>query len=539
MLNKGKKRDELAYHLPASFVRVTGTVTKTEDSLGTDTTAAEATIALETDADATRRTATFEQGTFRDTAVAFELTEDGRFVSSSVESTGEAGKVVVGVLTAGGAIAGAALGSLSPAGAAGMLALAAGTAPRTGGMTVKQAGASAGKPAKRDKVTEAYEHEFPGAFELVERYAQIIADLGIALAAAIEGVEHARSTHGERAATYRIAAIQNALAVATAQKERLDAHFKAWRATKIETHVEHHEHLLSLDALRAAGTQINAAGEVQFAAGAKGELGKRLWDTLGVAIVVEPAEGLPAPQAPQMPTPGDNAILVRSPRQARISLYRNALFGKAKARAELVESKPYLVMDELSDVAEIDFRKSIWAKRAKTLKFSTSGALTSYASTADAAAGAIADAAKDAPAAIAGGLEQAKNAFAQVDALRSRGIDQQIARLTKQVELKQQEIAQAGLTATQGSAAELERLKQQVDILTQKKAIGDFHPAADPVTDQIAELKKQIDLTTAQQQLATLQNTAASNDRLAELLEQLVDSPGERQSVDITGRGGQ
>ena len=43
--------------------------------------------------------------------------------------------------------------------------------------------------------------------------------------------------------------------------------------------------------------------------------------------------------------------------------------------------------------------------------------------------------------------------------------------LTRQLQLKRQEIAQAGLLATAGSYAELAELKRQVALLEQRKAL--------------------------------------------------------------------
>ena len=95
---------ELEYHLPVSCVVVNGSVTYTKDTVlapGNEASEPTATVALDTIADSAARTATIDEGMFRDTEISFELTEDRRLVSSSGTSAGEAGKVVLGVVGVG------------------------------------------------------------------------------------------------------------------------------------------------------------------------------------------------------------------------------------------------------------------------------------------------------------------------------------------------------------------------------------------------------------------------------------------------------
>jgi hypothetical protein len=57
-------------------------------------------------------------------------------------------------------------------------------------------------------------------------------------------------------------------------------------------------------------------------------------------------------------------------------------------------------------------------------------------------------------------------------ARRSAGLDQRLSVLTRELQLKRQEIVQAGLLATAGSYAELQSLKRQVALLEQRKALA-------------------------------------------------------------------
>jgi hypothetical protein len=91
--------------------------------------------------------------------------------------------------------------------------------------------------------------------------------------------------------------------------------------------------------------------------------------------------------------------------------------------------------------------------------------------TATSEAAAAADAAGSLANAAGLGLERSRRIVGRVAALRSAGLDQQISVLTKELQLKRQEIAQAGLLATAGSYAQLASLERQVALLTQRKTL--------------------------------------------------------------------
>jgi hypothetical protein len=80
------------------------------------------------------------------------------------------------------------------------------------------------------------------------------------------------------------------------------------------------------------------------------------------------------------------------------------------------------------------------------------------------------------------------------------------------VELKQQQIAAAGLEATQDDAAELERLRQKADILETRKGIGETSLALDPAAQEVLALQQEIGLLKA-----TRQASAAGRALAAEL----------------------
>jgi hypothetical protein len=254
--------DEIKYHLPVSCVRVTGSITHSYDTILDKTESTrEATIAFDVMAAPPELTANIQSGLLRDTNVAFELSEDGRLVSSSVESTGEAGKALLGVVTFGGAIAGAVVG-LSPAAVGGALAVAAGRFARDGKAHAELLKDAEKPEEKKDRVAKAYEEKYPQVLALKERYATLISSLGEGVVKALEDVSNAHEAARQQALT-QARTLRQALGFARAESERLDAHFNAWRATTLKTRVEQHEHLLTVDALRESVPRIEN-GEVKF-----------------------------------------------------------------------------------------------------------------------------------------------------------------------------------------------------------------------------------------------------------------------------------
>ena len=182
----------------------------------------------------------------------------------------------------------------------------------------------------------------------------------------------------------------------------------------------------------------------------------------------------------------------------------------------LRESKPYLVMDGACALETFTLKESRWAKRSTSVKFSDLGALTSYSSSADSSAAAVADTLGSLGGTVGDSLETAVKINTQLDALRSHGADQQLAKLKQQVDAKQQEITLAGLAVTEKDSAELERLKQQAAILEQRKAIaGD--PAPSAADQQLAALDAQAKLLDAQRALSVSQRKLTAETDLAAL----------------------
>ena len=193
---------------------------------------------------------------------------------------------------------------------------------------------------------------------------------------------------------------------------------------------------------------------------------------------------------------GEDEILVRVPRRVQLSLYK-----RDGDRPVLAETMPCLIMDDACEVRSIHFRRSLWAKRGEEVSFSPSGALSGLASTRTAAGAAVAEAAAGVPGAAASGLDQSLKLLGGAETLRTLQVDQQLARLKRRVEVKQQEIVAAGLLATEGSVAELARLTQEAELLERRRSVAGYAGQADAVVAEVAALRQQIELLQARQEL--------------------------------------
>ena len=101
---------QVPFRLPESCIRIAGTRAFARDSvLRRDDVSSQATVTLDVIAESELSTLRLAEGLLVDTALGFEWTDDGRFVTSSVELTGRAGTVAVGAVSAASSIAGAVL----------------------------------------------------------------------------------------------------------------------------------------------------------------------------------------------------------------------------------------------------------------------------------------------------------------------------------------------------------------------------------------------------------------------------------------------
>jgi hypothetical protein len=491
---------ELPFRHPASCVRLAGARTFAHDAvLGRDHASAEATVTLDVVAERAPSTLRLAEGLLADTSVAFEWTDDGRLVTSSVESVGRAGAVATGLLTAGASLGGVLLAgpamALSCAGASTatahrMTARIAATAEAADGVVAQGGGAVAsGASGVTDPaaavdaaaVAGAYRAAHPDEAAALDDCATLVPDLAHSLAAAWRRVAAADDGKERGDAVAAARATETSLTAVRAQAAALDEHFRAWRAGTVTTRIEHHEFLLELDTLVAAQTlpELVDGKLVTTGAGDPANLAalaavQEAFAALGVVVTVADQPGPCAGQAGschdhggERVTPAENEVVVRLPRRVRLTCYELSSAGDLVPRS----STSALVMDERSPSTTVRLAKALFGKRAVRLGFSAGSALQSLRVAATSEVAGLAEAAAGLPNAAVLGFDRARRIAGRVTALRGAELDQRLSLLTRQLQLKRQEIAQAGLLATEGSYAELEALKREVALLEQRKAL--------------------------------------------------------------------
>lgn len=488
----------IEYRLPVSCVRVTGSVTYTRDEVlhpNSEERTASAAVELSVIGDQRVLWVEVERGLLVDTDVSLTLTDDGRLVSSSFETTGEAGKVLLATVGVGALAAGLATG-VSPL-AIGAIAAATVDGARARGETVTDEAITdepPKAPAIEDPVLKAYYDKYPDLLTLTQGYAGTTTLLHSKIASTAEQLAKTADEQERAALARALRTYEQLLPVLRRELDRLDSLFHAWRATTLKTRTEEYEFLVPLDSLRGATV---AGGEVVFADTTPREV-RTVWNLLDVLVTVEGHQ--PVEEIPRVDD-DENVVLVRMPRRVQISVYRRDADARRQGVDRVIceSQKPYLVMDAACEHERLHFHKSWFGKRKQGLVFSSLGALVGYTAEHTSEAAGLADTAAALPGTLTGSLEQSKKILDGVAALRDQRLDSRLATLKKQVELKQQEITQSGLLATEGSYAELERLKQEAALLEQRKTIGDV---SDPNTALLADLKQQIELIKARQELA-------------------------------------
>ena len=485
---------ELEYALPLSALHFTATVNVTKDSVrgGPPARVATGAVALSVVADRRRQCLKLDGGWLVATSAAFELTDDGRLTSADVTYTGQAGKVVLGAASLAANIAG----------------LVAGV-PGLGAFAVRSKAALEGEEVRppEDPVAARYLRDHRPEALLRGRYERLVA---VAVEGIAEGFETALRATGEAersAALGHVRLLEQSLPSLRRELARLDAHFKAWRAATIEEWTEEHDEILTLDSLRAAGVEIRAGGDIAFSDEDAGREARRLWELTGLTVTLDP-ERTPNPLPESV---GNDSVIVREPRVAVLSVYERTPDGKARLQRTVEQ----LVMDSACPFREVELDKSWFADRTGTLKFSALGGLVGITQKRTSAAAAVADTFADLPARISSGLDEAKKIRTTWGDLQSLQLDQQLARTKKEVELKQQQLAKAGLVATETDWAELERLKQRAEILAQRKAIGDA--SLDDSAREVTALKQQVEALKAQKDLAEATRTLAAEQELSGL----------------------
>jgi hypothetical protein len=374
--------------------------------------------------------------------------------------------------------------------------------------------------ANRDPVAEAYAREHPHEFALRKRYAELGTD---AVSKVKEAAERATAAGDESALQRAVSDLrvwQLFLRVLRAELDVLDEHFRAWRATKITTRTETHERLISLNTLCQAEPTVNAEGEVEFSDDAADapavQQVRDAWDNLGILVTVGTC---PKADDKSKPHARRNSLVVRYPRRVTMSTYE-----RQDDKPVLQESRTQLVLDDACEHRLVELPEAWIEDENVELTFSDNGVLTGIVCSDTSGVASLAETLGSVPGTVSDALGKAKSITDTIAGLRSAATDQRLAQIEKEVKIKQQELAQAGLLATEGTHVELEKLKRQADILTQQKTIREATPAAvvaDPLADEIARLRQQIELLTAQREHSLAQRRLTTEAELATIEREL------------------
>jgi hypothetical protein len=498
--------DLIEYWLPRTCLVVKGELTTKNDEVFTgaarDAHAVKSThaeLSLDTEADRTRAVpyvVKVHRGPLFDTSVSVELTEDRRLVSASTETSGQAGKIVLGAV--GVAAAGASLVAGFAPGVLGGTSLLAGAtrgvmeAAPDDDSAVEEAILSAAAKVSKDAVVvaKAFLKENKEVALARKRFSDLALGLLDDLREALGAVELAQGDDdAHKKAVARVVTCQKALEVARAEVTRLNAIFDAWRAGKIKEATETVERRIPLQkVIEAATAPANAVdGDLKCV--------REILLKLGTWVVAEGGDALANGDytleavttrclEPPARSTGEG-VLLRQPRRTTLAIYQYYKNDKpapyagkpypptisAGANFRLVERRTCFVVDSNCRHEFVPFRRSLWAKKTTALTLSQLGGLKTYTATATSQAAAIAETAGAVPSTVSSALADATKIRGEFDALKDRSLDLQIAEIKKQIDLKTQELTLAGLNATSAQFAELERLKQQQAILEAQAAI--------------------------------------------------------------------
>lgn len=495
----------LSYRLPLSCIRISGTETTKDDRvLGRTDKELEAAGELSVIADPRGPDSVeLDPGSFRNTDASFKLTEDGRLTSANATVTGQGGAFISGLV----GIATTVVAALARA----PISLA--TAVDTTKEAADDARANvveADKDADEKKIEAAYLEQQKVQAEARTSARTLVKPLDSAYRGALDEVANAESEETRAAALRKVRQLNAARSLAGVLLDRSEALFQAWRAGTITAATQTLTYEITLDELRMSDVYVDDDGEVRYpvaqrspqhqlkvaAAQAKA---RTAWERLGVLVVVQDD---PRDEEPSYSIPPDDRmkVKIRFPRPVVLGFYKKN--GEGKAQFESL--RPAMVVDGASRVESIEVNAGWFGKHSGGITFSADGIPTGFDfGNSSEAVGAI-TALAALPAGVATSLETAAKISDQLDGLRNKSLDHELARTKKAVELQEQQLTKKGLDATEADYAKLVRLKQEADIMDKETALGRRSVPPDPVAAEIAELKRQVELLRLRQQLDRL-----------------------------------
>lgn len=501
------------YRLPLSAVRVSGTLKHTHDTvLGTDDPEPAVGVELVTIGDPHQeQILTYTQDWVNDTTLGLERSEDGRLTSTSTESTGQGAKV----LTAATGLIATGIG-FAIAGVPGA-ALAATATTEAGRLALRRLRDEAAIDENDRKVAEKYREQHRALADARVALAERVASLTETITELARGVANATTPDARREKAHELRAAEAALAIVRSELDKIDRHFSTWRAATITSRVETVDRLITLDEFAAAGKGRIEEGRLLFDAdddeGAEAAQDKlrSLWEKLH--LFIEFIDESPVPANAALGAVKKNHVVYREPRWATLRVCRRD--GKG---AVIESERRYGLSDNRSVHRTFELRRSWFARKSSKVTFSPAGVATGFASGSTSSVAAFAESVGGLPATVSGSLKSVGEISDSVYALRTKALDNELARVKKTVELRQQRIVEAGLDVTEAQAAELEGLKQRQAMLEARKAIIE---ASDAIEDlrappsppgALAQLQAEVALLRAQLEKVLLARAVSSDE---------------------------
>lgn len=479
-----KTSNKVEYRLPLTNVRLESTITVTTDKYGPGSTKAIANATLSTVADPeVSHTLTVTSSSINDLALSLSLSDDQRLTSAASESTGQLGAAISKLLGVASTIVGAVIapGALAP----------------------------------EDTADTEYQKDYPDLAQRRQDYGTLNKEISLKLlalnqqlvaATATTRVDTSTSSDAKANVTELFAALRRLrLLRSYAEDEiaQLNNHYDLWRDAARSVRVEKHRANFGTSYL----PQMNKDGEFLPEELDESSALWAAWINTGAMVTIDEVEQEPKPangkpvatpakvestKTPERKAIEGDGIWIRIPRQVIWRLWQREIKfdgQDTKEKAVLVDSGLTTVVDSKCTLQFIKFRRSLWARRATKVEFSESGALKTFEVAATSSAAAATGALGDIRTAIESGLESAGKIASSWQSIQDNKADHELARLKAQVELKENELKAAGLLATQERYAELEALKQQVQLADAKLALD---PLAS-VTQQLQRQTKHVD----------------------------------------------
>jgi len=297
--------------------------------------------------------------------------------------------------------------------------------------------------------------------------------------------------------------LESALGLLREQAKPMDEHFDAWRAKKepqLETdhtlEVNWEELPLVTDLVPEdsedgppAGTDKEPTGsrEVDL----KGS--KEIFDTFGIVVArsaSEPRELNPGgAKDPGKPYPG---IFYRPVIPLHLVFFEKDRSGSFVKTGD----QTFPVFAGGNSVGFIEFGKTRWSKESASATFGENGELVTLSSVKESAAAAAARTAGELPAEVFSALETANKIIDEAQKTSLQGVEHRISQLQKRKELLEADIALGTAVDNRSRTEEVARLKSEIELLQQKKALGVARRDldSDEVLGHLAMMKELADL---------------------------------------------